>query len=99
MFKKQMKKVLIIGFLISISNYYHSQKYTGGNQELFFGRQSSAKIEAMGQVSTAVTGDLSSVYFNPAGISDLKGVQIYNNISRSHIFINKYKITFCYDQY
>lgn len=79
-----MKKALVIGFLLILSNCFFSQNYTGTNRELFFGRQSSAKIEAMGQASTAVTGDLNSVYFNPAGISNLKGVQIYNNISRGY---------------
>lgn len=79
-----MKKVLLIGFLLILSNCFFSQNYTGANQELFFGRQSSAKIEAMGQAATAITSDLSSVYFNPAGISDLKGVQVYNNISRGY---------------
>ena len=83
-----MKKVLTIGFLISISNYFYSQKYIGASQELFFGRQSSAKIEAMGQASTAITGDLSSVYFNPAGISDLKGAQVYNNISKGFFLVD-----------
>lgn len=81
-----MKKVLIIGLLMLISNSLFSQKYLGTYSELFFGRQSSAKIEAMGQSSTAVTGDLSSVYFNPAGISNLKGAQVYNNISRGFFF-------------
>lgn len=83
-----MKKVLVIGFLLIVSNCLFSQNYNGSFSILFFGRQSSAKIEAMGQASTAVTGELSSVYFNPAGISDLKGVQIYNNISRGFFLLD-----------
>lgn len=79
-----MKNVFVTVLLLLFSNCLFSQGYTGTNRELFFGRQSSAKIEAMGQASTAVTGDLSAVYFNPAGISNLKGVQIYNNISRGY---------------
>jgi len=77
-----MKNVFVIGLLVLLSNYYYSQNYNGSFPAFFLGRQSSAKIEAMGQAATAVTGDLSSVYLNPAGISNMQGVQVYNNSSR-----------------
>jgi len=77
-----MIKVFFVGFLLILSNHLFSQNYNGSFSTLFFARQASAKIEAMGQASTAVTGDLSAAYFNPAGISNLKGVQVYNNFSK-----------------
>lgn len=83
-----MKKLLIIGLLLLVSNGLFSQKYVGTYSELFFGRQSSVKIESMGQAATAISGDLSSVYFNPAGISDLKGAQVYNNITRGFFLLD-----------
>ncbi len=54
-----------------------SAQYNGLLSGNFFGRQPSARAESMGKAYTSVDGDLGAVYFNPAGISSLKGIALY----------------------
>jgi hypothetical protein len=42
----------------------------------FFGRQQNARAEAMGRSYTSIDGDLTTVYFNPAGIATIRGIEI-----------------------
>ena len=45
-------------------------------KENFFDRQQCARAEAMGKSYTSVDGDLTTVYFNPAGVATIKGIEI-----------------------
>ncbi|TAE79387.1 MAG: hypothetical protein EAY81_11310 [Bacteroidetes bacterium] len=45
-------------------------------KEHFFSRQPSTRAEAMGRAYASVDGDLTTVYFNPAGIATIKGIEI-----------------------
>ena len=44
--------------------------------EIFFGRQPSARAEAMGRSGVAMEGELLCAYYNPAGIASLSGFSI-----------------------
>jgi hypothetical protein len=44
--------------------------------ELFYGRQPSARAEAMGKGLASITGDALSYYYNPAGMASLKGLNV-----------------------
>ncbi|MBL4703119.1 MAG: hypothetical protein JKY54_01270 [Flavobacteriales bacterium] len=52
-------------------------QYTPGYQaEFFFGRQPSARVEAMGKGSVSLDGDMGTIYYNPAGLSNINGLEI-----------------------
>lgn len=51
-------------------------QYQGFENEMFFRRQPSARAEAMGQSYCAMDGDLTSVYFNPAGVATINGIEL-----------------------
>lgn len=69
---KQFKLlILLITPIFSYGQYKSSYL-----REIFFGRLPSARAEAMGKSYTSIDGDLTSVYFNPAGISTITGLEI-----------------------
>ena len=45
-------------------------------KEHFFGRQPSARAEAMGRCYASVDGDLTTAWFNPAGVATIKDLEI-----------------------
>lgn len=61
--------------LFLVPAFTHAQ-YKGLLSESFFARQPSARAEAMGKAYTSIDGDLNSVFFNPAGISSIKGIEM-----------------------
>ncbi len=68
-----MRVLLII--LLILPNIVTAQ-YKGFLYESFFARQPGARAEAMGKAYTSIDGDLTTVFFNPAGISSLKGIEL-----------------------
>ncbi|HZW38478.1 MAG TPA: hypothetical protein VFF33_04180 [Ignavibacteriaceae bacterium] len=67
-----MKKVLFL--LLLSSSFIYSQDYRGFASEIFFGRQPSAKAEAMGKGLIASEDGANSSFYNPASIGFTKGV-------------------------
>jgi hypothetical protein len=49
--------------------------------ETLLSRQPSARAEAMGRAYTSIDGDLSTVFFNPAGVANIKGLEINGSLS------------------
>ncbi len=72
-----MKKILLI-FIILVLSFNSSEAQFPGEAEtagasfLKFGM--GARAAGMGEAFTAISGDISSVYWNPAGLSKLDGV-------------------------
>ncbi len=70
-----MKKNVLL--LLAILPFAASgQYYYGFLQETFFQRQPSARAEALGKGYSAMDGDLASVFFNPAGIAGIRGIEV-----------------------
>src|ERR1700752_4350542 len=63
-------------FIFLLPTFLFGQYKSGFLTENFFGRLPSARAEAMGQSYTSIDGDLSSIYFNPAGIATIKGLEL-----------------------
>lgn len=52
-----------------------AQSWLGASS--FFGRQADARSEAMGRGNVALRGDVRNMGFNPAGLMDLRGLDLY----------------------
>jgi hypothetical protein len=63
-------------FIFLLPTLVFGQYKSGFLTENFFGRLPSARAEAMGQSYVSIDGDLTSIYFNPAGISTIKGLEL-----------------------
>lgn len=75
-------------FLMISARAYGQYDY-GFLYESYFGRQPSARVEAMGKAYCAVDGDLASIAYNPAGTATIKGLEVFANISSPYYFLNK----------
>ncbi|MBK8552482.1 MAG: PorV/PorQ family protein [Ignavibacteria bacterium] len=74
-----MKKIIMFlaVILLTCTSYEaFAQTYNAAFYELFFGRQPSARAEAMGRSLATITGDPVSYYYNPAGMASLKGLNL-----------------------
>ena len=72
-------KNLLLTFL-SITPLISSGQYQYGTlQEHFFGREPSARAEAMGKAYASISGDIASTHYNPAGLAGIEGLE--TNIS------------------
>lgn len=69
-------KVLAIVIFFFLPFLMSGQDEYGVNGYLLLSRQPSARSEAMGRGYASFGGDLSSVYFNPAGISTIPGLEV-----------------------
>lgn len=77
-----MKKLIIILFLIFVSNAY-SQSGEGGEPGAFMKNGFGARASALGNSFTAISNDASAIFYNPAGLSSLNGIQVlgmYSNL-------------------
>lgn len=70
-----MIRLIIISILffptISFGQYQYNFM-----KEIFFGRQPSARAEAMGRSFSSIDGDMTCMFFNPAGTATIKGFEI-----------------------
>jgi hypothetical protein len=73
---KQLLSVLFLVPVVLFAQEKHQYNY-GFLKELFFMRQPSARAEAMGRSYVLFNSDLSSAFYNPAGIGMLEGAQFY----------------------
>lgn len=87
-----MKKWILFFLLLPLFSF--SQYQYGFLSEHFFFRQPSARAEAMGKGYVSVDGDISSSFYNPAGISSIKGLVINGSYSSPLYLINKGYYTF-----
>lgn len=77
-----MKRIIIILTLI-YPIIIVGQYQDGLHRSLFFDRQPSARSEAMGRAYSSILGDISSIYYNPAGIADINGLEINGSLVAS----------------
>lgn len=68
--------ILIHVFLISGTICFSQNNYNRDYFELFFGRQPSARSEAMGRSFAAMTEDVNSYFYNPAGLATVDGLNL-----------------------
>jgi outer membrane receptor protein involved in Fe transport len=89
--KKKMKKLVL--YLLIITPFASFGQYDYGFlQEIFFGRQPSARAEALGRSYAAVDGDLTTIFFNPAGTATLKGLEIDGSYAAPYFYPKKQSI-------
>jgi len=85
----------LIGFFIFIlPNISFGQIDNFFIQNYFFQRQPSARAEAMGKGYSAMDGDLTSIFFNPAGIATIKGLEMNGSYSDLKRFPDRDRYTF-----
>lgn len=69
--------IFLIGLILSPSLCLPQEnRYDGVYRELFLGRQPSARSEAMGRCFSAMSGDINSYFFNPAGLATTEGLNL-----------------------
>lgn len=88
-----MKKALIISILVIPLLSFGQYEY-GFLHELYFGRQPSARAEALGKGYSSIDGDLTTIFYNPAGTSTLKGVEINTSFASPYYLLEKAKYNF-----
>lgn len=70
-----MKKIFLASVLFIPLLSFGQYRY-GFLQDFYFGRQPSARAEAMGKGYSSIDGDLAGIFFNPAGTATLNGAEI-----------------------
>jgi hypothetical protein len=73
-----MKKFAFL-FLLLLPSITFSQYQYGFMQEFFFERLPGAKAEAMGKAYSSIDGDLTTMFFNPAGTASIQGLELYGS--------------------
>ncbi|MFC2086255.1 hypothetical protein ACFLQ9_00890 [Bacteroidota bacterium] len=75
-----MKRLSLIFFII-LPAISVGQYQSGFLQEYFFGRQPSARAEAMGKAYASIDSDMTTLFYNPAGIASIKGLEINGSLA------------------
>ena len=78
---------MLIGCFVSTLSF--GQYEASSWPEFFFGRQPSARAEAMGKSYVANTGDLGSVYFNPAAIASIQKTELNTSYTPPGSYLTK----------
>lgn len=73
------KSIVILTFIIPFITL--AQYDDGFLKESFFDRQPSTRSEALGKAYASIEGDLSSIFYNPAGTATLKGLELYSSFA------------------
>jgi len=77
-----MKKLLMI-FVLLLSVKVYSQSGEGGEPGAFMKNGFGARGSALGNSFTAISNDVSAIFYNPAGLSSVEGIQVlgmYSNL-------------------
>lgn len=77
-----MKKLLMI-FALLLSGNAFSQSGEGGEPGAFMKNGFGARGSALGNSFTAISNDVSAIFYNPAGLSSVEGIQVlgmYSNL-------------------
>lgn len=82
----------IFCLIIPITSF--GQYLPGFLPEFFFGRQPSARAEAMGKGYVSIDGDLATVHFNPAGIGSIKQLEINTSYTQPGYYLTQGYYTF-----
>ncbi len=79
----QILKVLLTGFVLltSWSQTATAQDYIGTLQDLYFGRQPSARAEALGKSMPATGADAFGSFYNPALIGPNRGISLNTSMA------------------
>ncbi|TAE56462.1 MAG: hypothetical protein EAZ89_04680, partial [Bacteroidetes bacterium] len=72
-----MKRVFYLLFLLLPLSGLYAQYDTEFQPEYFFGWLPSPRAEAMGQADVAAGNSIASIYYNPAAIGQVKGLQTF----------------------
>ena len=86
------KKIIIL--LILLPSFSFGQYGYGFLKEHFFGRQNSARAEAMGKSYASIDGDLTTAYFNPAGVATIQGLELNGSHASPFYLLEKAKYNF-----
>lgn len=92
--KDKMMKKLVIILILFLPTFSFGQYQYGFLQETFFGRQPSARAEAMGKSYSSLDGDLTTVFFNPAGAATIKGLEVNGSLASPYYNLDKAKYNF-----
>ncbi len=74
-------KVRVATFLLILSSFIYPQTYNGGASIIFFGRQASAKTEAMGKILSLNFDPYFTSEANPAALLSVDGFSIFYSYS------------------
>ncbi|MHA1302020.1 MAG: hypothetical protein ACTSO9_21600 [Candidatus Helarchaeota archaeon] len=94
------KKIHLILILIHftlvpwITNAQIGNKYTDALEELYFGRQPSARTEAMGRCGVAIMEDVFSSFYNPAGLSFNNGLSLSGSYAEPYYLLQNANYNF-----
>ena len=88
-----MRRLIII-LLLTVPTLSFGQYKYYFLKEHFFGRQPSARAEAMGRSYASVDGDLTTASFNPAGVATIKGLEISGSYASPYYLLKKAKYDF-----
>lgn len=94
MTKKILRSALALIALGALSNSLQGQDRDPFLIEYFWGRQPSARAEAMGRGHVALTGEISSVFYNPAGIGSIRGAIFNTSYASPFYLLDKAKYFF-----
>lgn len=84
----------LIFIFLSVIPIYATAQYRGVFRESFFSRLPGARAEAMGKAYTSIDGDLTTLFFNPAGISSIKGVELNASYTPPSYYLTEGYYTF-----
>ena len=87
--KKNILATLVLFPFISQAQYQY-----GYLQESFFGRQPSARAEAMGKAYAAIDGDLATLFYNPAGTATLQGLELNTSFASPYYTLDNAKYNY-----
>lgn len=88
-----MKKLIVI-FVFIIPSLSFGQYRYGFLQESFFGRQPSARAESLGKSYSSIDGDLTTIFYNPAGTATIQGLEIDASYVSPYYALEKAKYNF-----
>ncbi len=88
-----MKKLITILVLVIPLLTFGQYEY-GFLQESFFGRQPSARAEALGKGYSSIDGDLATIFYNPAGTATLQGAELNTSFSSPYYALKKANYNF-----
>ena len=87
--RKSFSTLILFVPLLSFGQYNY-----GFLQESFFARQPSARAESMGKGYSSIDGDLSTIFYNPAGTATLEGIEINTSLASPYYNAKNAKYNF-----
>lgn len=87
-------KQLTIFLLITVPTLSFGQYEYNFLKEHFFGRLPSARAEAMGRSYASIDGDMTTAFFNPAGVATIKGLEVNGSLASPLYLLKKAKYDF-----